>query len=449
MLRIRPYSYYRIELPYRTSEDRMKVEELKSVLAKVLQYEVTPCPFKRGFTVDLPDLPNTPIQKRPWRPKTTLATTPENVREELKSFDFGLESPSSQSPAAEQKIDGSSIEQLRRGRLNDLITSSDASSAGSEDERDDEVTDDTETSPQDLSHQTLDESPNVETPIRPKTLRTTRAITAPPHLTLRTTSPSNILPNALPFAEPKEVSPSLSSSMDSFHSFHSPISPLAPSPSFPDLESLSSEYSSKIEAPRTRNHKRDVSEITVTADSSELWDMTSLRSGNDTTYHSPPDAPKTPPLIDDAVSEDDDHWSEAVTPSPTNAIHQRRFRSRRRSQSPLPPSVNLYSPYSPRAHMSGHHLTTAILQRTCSLLLGPPVQLVALMLRIAAKIAKGAFRGSSYGFGEGGQKIPCSWDFSDSSDDNDEEEDDYGVPLSRPASSNQRAKDAAGSWEID
>ena len=99
--------------------------------------------------------------------------------------------------------------------------------------------------------------------------------------------------------------------------------------------------------------------------------------------------------------------------------------------------------------MSGHHLTTAILQRTCSLLLGPPVQLVALMLRIAAKIAKGAFRGSSYGFGEGGQKIPCSWDFSDSSDDNDEEEDDYGVPLSRPASSNQRAKDAAGSWEID
>lgn len=70
------------------------------------------------------------------------------------------------------------------------------------------------------------------------------------------------------------------------------------------------------------------------------------------------------------------------------------------------------------------------------------------MLRIAAKITKGTFRGSSFGFGEGGQKIPCSWDFSDGSDD-DWEEDDYGFSLSKPSSKDMRAKEIGGSWEID
>lgn len=84
-------------------------------------------------------------------------------------------------------------------------------------------------------------------------------------------------------------------------------------------------------------------------------------------------------------------------------------------------------------------MTTAILQKTCSLLLGPPIQLVALMLRIAAKIARGASRGNSFGFGDGGQKIPCSWDFSDTSDEADEgwEEDDYGVSLRNNLSSKE------------
>lgn len=448
MLRIRPYTYYRIEVPFQTSQEKVKVEELKSVLAKILQYEVTPCPFKRGFTVDLPDLPKTPIQKRPWRPKAQSTTTPDNVTEELERFDINLGSPQPQSTIAKQDIDCTSIEQSKKKRRSDPMLSSDVSSAESENELDGEMTDANDVSPQGWDDDAREDSLDLETATRPKAMKTGRAITAPPQLTLKTTPPSSLATNALPLSEFKESSPSLSSSMDSFHSFHSPISPLAPSPEFPSLDSLHLESSSGLDIPRVRSHKRDVSEITVTANSSELWDMTSARSHRETTYDSPRDAPGTPPLVEDAASEDDDHWSEAVTPSPTKEIRRRRYRSRRRSQSPLPPSVNLYSPYSPRAHMSGHHLTTAILQRTCSLLLGPPVQLVALMLRIAAKIAKGTFRGSSFGFGEGGQRIPCSWDFSDGSDDNDEE-DDYGVPLSRPASRNVRVSEVAGSWEID
>ena len=448
MLRIRPNTYYRIELPRRTSEDKSKVEELKTVLATVLQYEVTPCPFKRGFTVDLPAQPKTPIQKRPWRPKAKLPSTPENVRSELESFDFRSDSPDSPAPAVEQDTPEELLNQLQGELRINQVTSSDVSSTGSEIEHDGEATDETKTSPRDLDEKYFEESLELGTPTRPKSLRTGRAITAPSVLNIRTTSPSSTATEALSFSESNEKSPSLSSSMDSFHSFHNPISPLAPSPHFPSLDTPPPEYSNGVDIPRTRSHKRDVSETTVTAATSERWDMTSTRSCDERTYLSSPENPRTPPLVDDANSDDDDdHVSEAVTPSPTEEICRRRFRSRQRTESPPSPSINLYSSYSPRAHMSGHHLTTAILQRTCSLLLGPPVQLVALMLRIAAKIAKGAFRGSSFGFGEGGQKIPCSWDFSDGSDDNDE--DDYGIQLSRPISKTRRTTAVAGSWEID
>ncbi|KAK5718842.1 hypothetical protein LTR17_015607 [Elasticomyces elasticus] len=44
-MRVLPDTYYRIELP---AEDLEKVEELKAVLAKVLFYERTACPFYRG-----------------------------------------------------------------------------------------------------------------------------------------------------------------------------------------------------------------------------------------------------------------------------------------------------------------------------------------------------------------------------------------------------------------
>lgn len=86
------------------------------------------------------------------------------------------------------------------------------------------------------------------------------------------------------------------------------------------------------------------------------------------------------------------------------------------------------------------------------MLLGPPVQLVALMLNIAAKIANGVHRGASFGYGEAGQKIPCSWDFSDADEESDDvwEEDDYGVSLGNLASSKaMKAKGTGGSWEID
>ncbi|CAI7634090.1 unnamed protein product [Penicillium pancosmium] len=69
VLRIRPLTYYRIEIPHETEEDKGLVGDLKIALPTILRYEVTPCPFKRAFTVELPEDAMAPRRKRAWRPK--------------------------------------------------------------------------------------------------------------------------------------------------------------------------------------------------------------------------------------------------------------------------------------------------------------------------------------------------------------------------------------------
>ena len=448
VLRIRPNAYYRIELPRASSEDRKKVDDFKNILTQVLQYEVTPCPFKRGFTVDLPQPPKAPTQKRPWRPKQRHDTVTEKAPEVLEAYgDFSTKDTFTRRLDDEKgDLVEPDIEPYRRTNEGFRIThANDSSTESTDNEGSSEATDDTSFTPKVLREALYQESDSLKTPTRPKGLRTGRAITAPPQLTLRTSPPSNEEARSHALPKLSREPSSLSSSMESFHSFHSPISPLAPSPPF---STAPREDCGSIDIPLVRNHKRDVSEITVTASSSELWDMSDAKSGDENAYHSPPDLPGTPPLLSDAASQDDDHWSEPTTPLPHTKLRRHGIRRRKRNQSPLPPSSNLYSPYSPRSHMSGHHMTTAILQRTWSLLLGPPLQLVALMMRIATKIARGASRGASFGFGDRGQKIPCSWDFSDATDEVDEdwEEDDYGVSLRKNLpSKDPRASETGGS----
>lgn len=76
VLRIRPLTYYRIELPHESAEDKALVEDLKAALPTVLRYEVTPCPFKRAFTVDLPEEAMAPRRKKAWKPKERTEGVP-------------------------------------------------------------------------------------------------------------------------------------------------------------------------------------------------------------------------------------------------------------------------------------------------------------------------------------------------------------------------------------
>jgi hypothetical protein len=88
--RVLPETYYRIELPGETAEDLQLVEALKVTLKKVLFYERTPCPFARGFTVDLP-VEEIKVKKRnsvregpakKWRMEKTYSWKPEGWEEE-------------------------------------------------------------------------------------------------------------------------------------------------------------------------------------------------------------------------------------------------------------------------------------------------------------------------------------------------------------------------------
>ncbi|KAL5606311.1 hypothetical protein BROUX41_002726 [Berkeleyomyces rouxiae] len=101
--------------------------------------------------------------------------------------------------------------------------------------------------------------------------------------------------------------------------------------------------------------------------------------------------------------------------------------SQRAVLSPLPSITDLFS--SPRASGYGyahryslsqvgnmHGIPWSIVAKTCDLILGPPRNLLRLMLHVAAKIVAGQWRGTVYGHGLDGSQIPVHWDYSDEAD---------------------------------
>ncbi|WQF85175.1 Putative inheritance of peroxisomes protein [Colletotrichum destructivum] len=68
VLQIRRPNYWRIEIPVTNPDEQELAVALKGVWDQILQFEKTECPFKRSFTIALPDKPKTPVKKRPWTP---------------------------------------------------------------------------------------------------------------------------------------------------------------------------------------------------------------------------------------------------------------------------------------------------------------------------------------------------------------------------------------------
>jgi hypothetical protein len=107
----------------------------------------------------------------------------------------------------------------------------------------------------------------------------------------------------------------------------------------------------------------------------------------------------------------------------------------RRALSPLPLAANFFTPpprQTPQSRLAAvRRLPAAIVHKTVEILLSPPGHLVNLMLKVAAKIAAGEWRGFVFGVGEAGERIPVQWDyysdgdFSGLSDDDDDADDDY------------------------
>ncbi|KAI0424891.1 inheritance of peroxisomes protein 1-domain-containing protein [Xylaria sp. FL1042] len=132
--------------------------------------------------------------------------------------------------------------------------------------------------------------------------------------------------------------------------------------------------------------------------------------------------------------------SESLSGAPPLSTLDSEVQARRRSRSnslsashqalsTLPPAANFFTSTSRQTSQSRlaavRRLSVTILQKTVDLLLGPPSHLIKLMLRVAAKIAAGEWRGLVLGFSESGEEIPVQWDyysddeFSDLSDSDD------------------------------
>ncbi|OJJ48702.1 hypothetical protein ASPZODRAFT_61589 [Penicilliopsis zonata CBS 506.65] len=344
VLRIRPLTYYRIELPNETEGDKTKVGELKTALSGVLRYEVTPCPFKRGFTVEIPEEAKAPRRKRAWRPKGRRESAPavssfagQSLQEEEDPAECGKDT--SDTPSTGEDTDGSTTD-------DNCVTSKNGGNSVLETIPD-------ETEPVVIKHSEPIEIPAPEP--RP--------------------SFDTLLARFNTDPEP-EVDPdiSFSSSVDSFHSVQvSSHLPEAPSDLILDSSESDSvayveEDSTEISQPWTAVPKRD-----------------SIDSGP---------APKSFLAVPGGYESSESAIMPTGVSSPTNMhrnsalSHELRRRvkaSRNRDVSPLPPSSTLYHPGSD----SSKQITASFIRKSCTLVLIPPIQLFIVLIHIAARIVLG------------------------------------------------------------
>ncbi|KAI1207757.1 inheritance of peroxisomes protein 1-domain-containing protein [Annulohypoxylon truncatum] len=325
-----------------------------------------------------------------------------------------------------------------------------------------------------------------------------RAFTAPPQLTVVTSPPSKPTqvskatssrapppPPPPPQPQPRRLASDESSpvgSTDSFHStqsWHSPIAPLPPSPpsSRPVTPSRSQfpHPHENIVIPRPSSQGRDNRVFMRTPDTDRTFVPSSAgltdQADEITSPLSrcpPESADKLASTISVDGSSDASHTSaleetQEVQLRPRPRINSLSFS--RPALSPLPSAVNFFSPpqrQTSRSRMDVvRRLPGAIIQKTVEMLLAPPTHLVNLMLKVAAKIASGEWRGLVFGFGEGGERIPVQWDYSDGEFSDWSDDEDYAMAKSKQSSSSSipqtanssrrdsaRAKDNR-SWEVD
>ena len=430
---------YRIELPHSDKTEEDQVEKFKQVLPTILRYETTACPFKRGFQVDLPELPKEPVVVRPWKPRQASQPTTSQTFIEPQ---FMEESPGRWASRRNMK-ENDPAEQA-------MVESPSGGTSGVKGihrildppaENDKAVVEQPSASPLTLASDPIINKAPEENIFKQhdKARRLEMARTASAPTQIRIGSPSESVTADIISSTANSAVPKTNESSEQFRSFHSPISPLPPSPPYSDPPSPSpSTYrDTGLIVNRSRMHKRDPSELTVTADSvmfepqlrtDSMVDVNNGSNEKDTPQEG--HQAHTETLIDPSSSPSAGvPWPESPTPSPRTEIRQRQM-ARQRSRSPMPlvhvqaspsssSSTSVYSPTTARlSATTGRHLTTAILQKTCSILLGPPVHLVALMMDLARKIARGTYSGLTFGYGfaetprKKGERrmIPGGWD---------------------------------------
>ncbi|EMT66863.1 inheritance of peroxisomes protein 1-domain-containing protein [Fusarium oxysporum II5] len=529
VLQIRRPNYWRIELPVDDPKDQQRAEELREVLDKILQFEKTECPFKRTFTVDLPE--QVPVTILPWTPRAQPITpseeaTPASSTDSRRSSFVGRAStptpliprqprdiPTSPIPtrpesAASNVVPsnislyeeyGMNLDPLqplgtgnagtgpleavpeRPGELgsSDMLESHDRSSVLSSSPTDDD------SSVYQLHEGSGNRGGNMKARLRRRTGNfTTRSATMPPHMmpTLDKSAPSasmsrepllrsvsettrkptgrtadtisspqkknkgDVKPSQSPQQKGNAQQPRLlrRDSEESFHSvesWHSSGAPQHPSPPTSQAESSLEANNDSYEADRLSAGKRNKS--SHSRGSSPMpcaWESDSDDDSETSDESSSSDADSVRELKNDAFPKLDAGPSTAAMTAPQRPFVPRHRATtgsisvRRRALSPLPPAANLFTPASTmerRPYRSKletvKNLPMAIIAKTYEMILGPPSSLIRLILKVAAKIASGQWRGLVYGYGEDGEEIPVQWDYSEGefSDWSDDEHDQH------------------------
>ncbi|KAK3346292.1 inheritance of peroxisomes protein 1-domain-containing protein [Lasiosphaeria hispida] len=469
VLQIRRPQYWRIELPVADPGDLRRAELLREVFDKILQFEKTECPFKRTFTVDLPEL-QTPIIKRPWTPapgSCSLPSTPGTPAEIARlhrgvvrggansQYDYERSMSFSRLPTYEH--DRNPLLHLPAGEATlEQRKNTKASTIKTETQRDEET-----------ALEGLDpDSPLQLRPSKMNGFQASRSMTAPPQLALLSTTPAD--PTEADVVKSPPEAPASQSSGDSRDSFHTP-QPFhsAPLPPSPPLSNPGSPYNSScppemLEQPEEATNQEDVSDTTVISNASQTWSTSPIASAPSelsdcaTTPSSVydvdnlsicsatkpeeqlPAEPASPrseeePLAASmsAMSLSSQSKSSSGTPRRPYIRHRATTSSSisadRKMLSPLPPAANLFSPrqvYSAAAAVSASKLAVVrrlpmvVIQKTCEILMSPPSHLINLMLNVAARIAAGEWRGLVFGTDERGEQIPVHWDWSEEEDSN-------------------------------
>ncbi|KAB2572452.1 hypothetical protein BFW01_g5309 [Lasiodiplodia theobromae] len=434
----RPNSYYRIELPGEGAENLAKVEEFKAVMEKVLLYEKTVCPFTRGFHVEIPEVPATPPRKKrpvtPGRAKKWKLDGIWKPEDGQRPVSQGTE----RSFTSETSTISASSGPYRRSSV--FSTSSISSS----------IVEDETPSEDGSSESSAQRRPPLKANTRPA--EGSRSVTAPVGLRLRSASSSMLRSTSSSslgvsaeessdvHSDAASISSAADSTADSFYSLNNEshlrqqhsrqasmyFDAASMGRESPPSQSVDGASEYNTDSSPGRRHKREISELTITGRTHLSEDERSPFTPSPRADERPTSAPPTPTLTSDSDSAVDLSYPD-IDPPPEN-IRLRRLTSTShlRAFSPMPHPANLFTPPA-QAHPKKEY-RTAIMQKTMGMLIGPPAHLVALMLRIAARIATGVFTPDSWRLRRG-KKIPGAWQWSEDEADEWDDEDDYGIPL--------------------
>lgn len=390
VLRVRPLTYYRIEIPNETEDDKRSVADLKSALPKILRYEVTPCPFKRGFTVELPEEFKRPRRKRAWRPKGNRESAPARF---VDVSDSG-------------QIKGDVPSDCSNGEVSD----------GS-------ATDEGAFTPKGDDRPALETIPDGNEP--PESVPLSEGTDVQRCSVTETQGFHTLLARFEHNPEPHDGDTSFSSSVESFHSANPPSPLLPPSSSHSDSTAPTSVESREHFQGESQLYGSPVQNVTASAVAHETPDefpndshasiAREVSSGDSTAEHKPKALLGHPPDAKASTTEPGSTATSTKSEISLSVEFRRRTKaSREREYSPMPPPSILWQP---NTDPSEKHSPASIIQKTCTLVLVPPVQLLVVLIYVAARIVIGpALHSALFNENENGRRV-------------DEAVDDFDLPL--------------------